>query len=325
MKPIYFSPLLSLLIFLAPASGNAAGSMLRISCEGDDVGAEVLINGKFRGECPIDLQVPEGQLKLLVRKKVDAQRERVFEQEIRMGEGSVKRIEARLGASKLNAGEEKRRIENRIRMGKMPMDLLQKEADAGDAEAMFVLSTRYSTPEPVITWSRKAAEAGHAEAMYVLSLYYRLGKFVQKDLTQTRIWERKAIDAGWTDAMVSLAGDYSVGVNGLPENKQEAFRWYRRAAEQGNLTAMMMLGSAYRYGDGVPRNYEEAVVWWRRGADAGSQQCMINLARSYERGEGVPSSLEIAIFWWRKAAQPDPGSGYRHPQAIEELKKRGLQ
>lgn len=55
MKPIYFLPLLSLLLLLASSSGYAAGSMLRITCEGEDVGAEVLVNGKFRGECPIDL------------------------------------------------------------------------------------------------------------------------------------------------------------------------------------------------------------------------------------------------------------------------------
>jgi hypothetical protein len=99
MKPIYLLPFFSLLLLLAPSSGNAAGSMLRVTCEGDDIGAEVLVNGKFRGECPIDLQVPEGSLKLLVRKKVDARQERVFEQDIRMGEGSVKKVEARLGAA----------------------------------------------------------------------------------------------------------------------------------------------------------------------------------------------------------------------------------
>jgi TPR repeat protein len=41
---------------LSSTVANAADSMLRVAC--DDAGAEVLINGKFRGECPIDLQVP---------------------------------------------------------------------------------------------------------------------------------------------------------------------------------------------------------------------------------------------------------------------------
>jgi len=33
---------------------------MRVTCNIDDVGAEVLVNGKFMGECPIDLQVGEG-------------------------------------------------------------------------------------------------------------------------------------------------------------------------------------------------------------------------------------------------------------------------
>jgi formylglycine-generating enzyme required for sulfatase activity len=91
MKPGYMAWMF--FFFMLPAlDANAAGAMLRITCEEDDVGAEVTINGKFRGECPVDLKVSAGKLKLLVRKGVDAEHERVFEQDIRMGEDSSKRI-----------------------------------------------------------------------------------------------------------------------------------------------------------------------------------------------------------------------------------------
>jgi formylglycine-generating enzyme required for sulfatase activity len=106
MKAINCS-LLFILALSASTAANAAGSKLRITCEGDDVGAEVLINGKFRGECPIDLAVPAGRLKLVVRKDVDASHERAFEQEIRMGEDSAKKVEAVL-TTRLNAAAQKR-------------------------------------------------------------------------------------------------------------------------------------------------------------------------------------------------------------------------
>lgn len=95
-------------LLAAVSTSQAADSGLRVTCEGEDVGAEVLINGKFRGECPIDLKVPAGQLKLVVRKKVDAERERVFEQDIRMGEDAAKKVEAQLSAPRLNAAAQKR-------------------------------------------------------------------------------------------------------------------------------------------------------------------------------------------------------------------------
>lgn len=101
MKLIYF---LSLLV-LAASSSNvyAAGSVLRVVCSGGDVGADVLVNGKFKGECPLDIHVPMGTLKLKVFKKVDAFSDRIFEQEIQVNYASVKRVDVLLSAPKLNA------------------------------------------------------------------------------------------------------------------------------------------------------------------------------------------------------------------------------
>jgi hypothetical protein len=74
-----------------PLAAHAETSVLRVVCEGDDVGAEVSVNGKFKGECPVDMSVAPGTLKLRVVKA-----ERQFEQEIRIGEGVLKRVEANL-------------------------------------------------------------------------------------------------------------------------------------------------------------------------------------------------------------------------------------
>jgi formylglycine-generating enzyme required for sulfatase activity len=102
MKSIFPAILISLAALAAalPSGASAAdNSMLRVVCDGDAAGAEVSINGKFKGECPIDIQVPAGNVKLTVRKKVDANHERLFEQEIRIGDGVVKKIEVQLGYS----------------------------------------------------------------------------------------------------------------------------------------------------------------------------------------------------------------------------------
>lgn len=101
MKPILCAfTLAGSLVF--PIHVAAQNSVLRIACDGDDVGAEVSVNGKFRGECPLDIEVAPGTIKLRVEKKGDALRERVFEQEIRMGEGTAKKVEVRL-ATRLTA------------------------------------------------------------------------------------------------------------------------------------------------------------------------------------------------------------------------------
>lgn len=85
--------LLITITLAAPLTAYADTSMLRVMCEGEDVGAEVTVNDKFRGECPVDMQVAPGKLKLRVFKKMDDLHEGIYEQEIRMGEGIVKKVE----------------------------------------------------------------------------------------------------------------------------------------------------------------------------------------------------------------------------------------
>lgn len=102
MKLIYVFLLLTLSL-VASASTYAEGSVLTINCAGADVGAEVLVNGEFKGECPLDIKVPAGKLRLMVQKKVDDYNDRIYEQEIRLGEDVVKKIDVVLGVPQLNA------------------------------------------------------------------------------------------------------------------------------------------------------------------------------------------------------------------------------
>jgi TPR repeat protein len=59
--------------------------------------------------------------------------------------------------------------------------------------------------------------------------------------------------------------------DGVPENKAEAVKWYRLAAEQGDAGAQNNLGLMYVKGDGVPQNYVKAYVWWSVAAAQGNE------------------------------------------------------
>ncbi|XHS77009.1 SUMF1/EgtB/PvdO family nonheme iron enzyme [Burkholderiaceae bacterium UC74_6] len=100
-----------MLIFALAASqiASAQGSLLRVDCDDDNGGAEVSVNGQFKGECPLDMRVQAGAVKLEAVKKVDAQRERTFVQEFRIGDAVTKHIDIVLGPVQLNA--DGRRIE----------------------------------------------------------------------------------------------------------------------------------------------------------------------------------------------------------------------
>jgi len=102
MKPILSAFMLAATL-AAHSGAHAQSSMLRVACGGEAIGAEVSVNGKFKGTCPVDMLVEPGMLKLRAVKKIDALRERVFEQEVRMGEGVAKKVEVRLDAPGFSA------------------------------------------------------------------------------------------------------------------------------------------------------------------------------------------------------------------------------
>ncbi len=181
----------------AQSEAQAAGSLLRMVCEDDAVRAEVSINGVFKGECPIDVQVNAGTIQLRVLKKIDASSEQVFNDEFRIGEDAVKKIEVKLSEPRLNAeaqrGEDARlalehakkqkreeahqmALANEQRLLQAALQQQQKAAESGDSVAMAALGERYAngngvsrSDEQANLWYRKAAAAGNEVAAFKLS------------------------------------------------------------------------------------------------------------------------------------------------------------
>lgn len=116
---------------VAPA--NTA--ILRVACDGPSANAEVTVNGVFKGDCPLDIPVPAGTIKLRVLKKVGPSRESVFEQEFRMAADTAKRVDVELGAPQLTAEGQKLEDE-RLAREKAEAERLAAERQRAAAAAM---------------------------------------------------------------------------------------------------------------------------------------------------------------------------------------------
>lgn len=62
------------------------------------------------------------------------------------------------------------------------------------------------------------------------------------------------------------------------------------------------LGQLYAEGQGVPRDYAEALKWYRMAADQGDIWAQLAVGRFYEEGCGVRQDDEEAYFWFSLAA-----------------------
>ena len=89
---------------------------------------------------------------------------------------------------------------------------------------------------------------------------------------------------------------------GVSEDKSEALRWWRKAADQGYIKAEFRLGVAYDLGDGVPKDEAEAARWYRKAADQGYAEAQFSLGAAYRDGAGVRKDNAEAYFWLSLAA-----------------------
>lgn len=186
------------------------------------------------------------------------------------------------------------------------------------AEAEYRLSRMFETglgttrnPAVARQYLINAARDGHVAASYSLALQ-RLKAPPKTPGDWSDVGEnlRVAAEGGVSDAAYRLAllirDNNKVGFR---RPNEDLGRYYRMAADAGNVRAVVGMGLAYRAGWGVPVDYQEASRWFERAAKAGDAEGAWLAGASYlERGD--PAG---AIPWMRRAAQAG------HPKAQAKL------
>lgn len=77
--------------------------------------------------------------------------------------------------------------------------------------------------------------------------------------------------------------------DGVAQNKVEAVKWYRMAAEQGKANAQINLAVCYATGEGVQRSLSEAEKWAERAAAGGAKNAekLWDLIPHQRRPQGI--------------------------------------
>jgi TPR repeat protein len=123
-----------------------------------------------------------------------------------------------------------------------------------------------------------------------------------KSLQEASKWFRKAAEQGDADAQTDLGLMYDNG-EGVAQDYVEARKWYLKAAEQNDPLAQNNLASMYHSGDGGPQDNVEALKWYRKAAEQGIAAAQFNLGAIYDKGEGVNQDFVEARKWFLKAAE----------------------
>ncbi len=96
----------------------------------------------------------------------------------------------------------------------------------------------------------------------------------EKSNPKMNIEELKAFAATEDPEAQFQLGKYYYNGEGVEQDKVEAVKWIRKAADQELSDAQYSLGICYFYGDGVRKDHEESIKCFRKAAELGDEDAI---------------------------------------------------
>jgi TPR repeat protein len=110
---------------------------------------------------------------------------------------------------------------------------------------------------------------------------------------------RKRVERNDPDAILSHASDYDFGTTGLPVDHAKCVDLHRQSADLGSPSAQFQLGNfLYDGAMGLGQNKEEALKFWKKAAEGGHVVALYNLGCI----EGRNGNNIAAMRHWRSSA-----------------------
>ncbi|MBR4221013.1 MAG: sel1 repeat family protein, partial [Victivallales bacterium] len=81
-------------------------------------------------------------------------------------------------------------------------------------------------------------------------------------------------------AQFQLAGFYAGGI-GTDVDEKEAFKYYKYAADNGDIASCYAVGMRYFYGIGTEKDKEAAKDYWTRAAGKGNEEAALKLKECF--------------------------------------------
>lgn len=125
-------------------------------------------------------------------------------------------------------------------------------------------------------------------------------------------WFKKGAEAGDLTCMF-YSGKMLLEGTGVTENKQEGANILLKTARSGFPQAMYLVGKCYMDGDGLTKNEEQAVKWYKLSAGKDAIRAKWALAQCYREGKGTEINYEQALYWYADASN----NGYK--KSFEKL------
>lgn len=149
---------------------------------------------------------------------------------------------------------------------------------------------------------RAAATFGYAPAQYDLARCLTWGFGCEKNPKEALTWFRLAAAQGHALSQQESAYAYLNG-NGCAVDLRQATSYLRAAVLSGLSENCTALGELYLREDNPARNENEAIRWIKEAAGDGQPRAQYLLALFYESGRIRPEKADISLVWAVRSAE----------------------
>lgn len=101
---------------------------------------------------------------------------------------------------------------------------------------------------------------------------------------------------GDVTAMRTLGKHLYYGADGIPQQRNNAIKWWKEAVQNGDTKSMILLGQVYETGKGAPKDLRKAFELYKQALDGGDKKAIDFIKK-------LPS--DITRSWWKDRAEDD--------------------
>lgn len=121
-----------------------------------------------------------------------------------------------------------------------------------------------------------------------------------KNTAEAAKWFKKAADKGNLSAIYYYGYQLFKGM-GVKQDKADGINYLQQASKRGLVEADNMLGKIYYEGDGTEKDLDKAIKHLKKAAVAKKADSQLLLGTCYKNGEGVEKDYDLATQWLAEA------------------------
>jgi len=148
-------------------------------------------------------------------------------------------------------------------------------------------------------WHKKAADAGDAQAKYLVGAMYHEGEGVKRDYNEALKWYKQAVDGGYMYAWYVIGLVYNNDYDeGAPTDHVKAVECFKKAVKAGIDEGYYFLGIAHLDGKYVPLDLHEAFSCFEKACNTGIPYALKEIDEMFENGDVKNSKYKSVSQWY---------------------------